>query len=275
MKKRAVTFFARKYFFLGLVALIISIGGGFFFKDEIKNYFTWRLDYSVNEPLEKFSAACLKDLPAKTDTQKIINLRHCIYTHTVFSTDKKMQVLWMDRAAMMKWLNDYATQSTKTPPPMECFYRARTLSRALKLLGYKAHTMVVTHEADNFYDHVTVEVFNPDTNKWEIQDPSFDVQYVSKKDKSVAGPKEWLTWGFDKMQPCNFDGKCGWDLKTPEDFDLVRTQDYMSSAYVRYDKTLYLGRGFDEHVKRNVYGKKLSFCQWEPEFCQKIIRYDR
>ncbi len=240
-------------------------------RHEVKS---WTDKFSINHSLKEFSQTCLKEFPAKTDTQKIISLRHCVFMNTIFTTDKRMGEMWQDRAAMMDWLEDYSSKSRRAPPPMECSYRARTLGRTLRVLGYQAHTIVVTRGADNFNDHVIVEVLNPDTKKWEIQDPSFDVQYVAKKDKSVMSIKDLLTVDFDKMIPCNYEGKCDWLMKTMEDFDVVRNQDYMGSAYIKHDKTLYLGRGFNENKPRKYQGKEMSFCQIHPDWCNKTIRLD-
>jgi hypothetical protein len=257
--------------------LAIVFAAAFFlfssFKDYLKKNFAWKLEASVNEPLEKFSAACLKQFPAGTESQKIVNMRHCIYVNTSFSVDKKMAPMWQDRPAMMRWLYEHMSQPEKLPPLMECFYRAHTLSRSLKLLGYKAHTLTVTQDRDGFPDHVNVEVFNPDTKKWEVQDPSFDIHYVSKKDKSVLGPKEYLTLGYDDILPCNFEGQCDWDLKTSEGFSIRLTQDYMGAAYIKYENTLYLGRGYNENKKHDVQGKKISLCEFHPDYCKNIVRY--
>lgn len=239
---------------------------------EIIRKYRWYFEDEVNEPLEAFSKACLKNVREDNATDKIINLRHCIHINSSYNDDKKNMNVWQDRPAMMRWLNNYVTKAKKNPPPMECFYRARTLNRSLRLLGYDARTVVITNNADNFPDHVMVRVRNPDTKHWEIQDPSYDIRYVAKKDGHTLGMRQLLTYKIDDFEPCNFEGKCGWDLISREKFGISNLRPYFASAYDNRERVLYLSRDFDENRIRNVYGKKMSFCQWKPDYCKRIIR---
>lgn len=221
-----------------------------------------------------FAKLCLKKFQAKNETEEIRNLRHCLFVNSEFNTDKATAPIWKDKAGTAQWLFEYGQGKREKAPPMECSYRSGTLVGMLKSLGYKAHDLVIPQNVDNFNDHVVVEVLNPDTNKWEIHDPSYDVDFVSLENRSRLSLKEMLTIDKDKYEPCNFEGKCGWDWKTSEGFALEFNKLYWNIAYVRDEDTLYVTKRLDVNAKRPVYGENLSYCEWRAKWCNNIVHLD-
>ncbi len=224
--------------------------------------------------LSDFSAICLQKFPAKTDSQKIRNLRHCLYVNTLFSTDKKHTELWNQKDKMADWLFDYASKTRGDPPPMECSNRAGTLVTMLNTQGYQAHDIVVARDEDNFDDHVVTEVLNPDTKKWEVQGSSYDVEYVTKKDRKNLNLQQMLSLDTSEYMPCNFEGRCGWDLVTSEGMTLAYNRGYWNTGWVKAQRTLYISKRFDENKIRPVYGKQLSYCQWRAKWCDNIVHLE-
>ncbi|PZP56609.1 MAG: hypothetical protein DI586_03080 [Micavibrio aeruginosavorus] len=219
-------------------------------------------------------ALCLKQFPADNKTNEIKSLRHCVFKNSVFSDDKEFEPLWKNKMAMAKWLRSSVSKERNSFPPMECSYRSGTLVSMLKSAGYEAHDLVIPKNEDNFSDHVVVEVLNPDTQKWEIHDPSYDVNFVSSKDKAPLDIKQMLTIDKDDYKPCNFAGKCGWHLRTDEGIDLTFNKAYWNMAYIKDLNVLYSTDRLDIHAKRNVYGKQLSYCEWRKKWCNNIVELD-
>ncbi len=229
---------------------------------------------AVTDVHREVVALCLKQFPADNKTDEIKSLRHCIFKNSVFSDDKEFESLWKNKIAMAKWLRSSVAKERDSFPPMECSYRSGTLVSMLRSVGYEAHDLVIPKNEDNFSDHVVVEVLNPDTKKWEIHDPSYDVNFISLKDKAPLNIKEMLTIDKDDYMPCNFEGKCGWHLRTDEGIDLTFNKSYWNLAYIKDQNVLYVTKRLDVNAKRPVYGENLSYCEWRAKWCNNIVHLD-
>lgn len=234
-------------------------------------------DYETREAakaLVELSEICLEKFPATTASEKFRNLRHCIYINSIFSADKVNNKIWKNVHKMAGMTLDYAQKDTNVPPPMECSNRSGLLVAMLKALGYNARDIVTARDEDDFNDHVVMSVFNPETKRWEVHDPSYDVEFLSLKDRKPLGIKRMLMFGTDKFEPCNFEGKCGWDQKNSEGFDLKFNKGYWNVAWIKAEKVMYVSEHFDVNKKRPVYGENLSYCDWRAKWCNNLVHLD-
>lgn len=223
---------------------------------------------------KEFADWCLGKFPAKTASEKIINLRHCVTISSEFSTDKKNKEIWNDHLTMAQWLLDYAHGKSEKAPPMECAYRSGSFRGVLESVGFEAKNLVVALDVDNFDDHVVVEVLNPDTGQWQMEDPTYDAHYTLKGDKTkrALSMQELLVTDKDRIQACDYTGRCGWDYETREGKPMNKTRDYWNLAYSKEDKALYVAsKRFDETKKRPVYGELLSYCEWRKKWCGNVV----
>lgn len=226
---------------------------------------------AASRSLKQLSEICLQRYPATTASEKFKSLRHCIYVNSVFNVNKGNSKLWEDHDKMADWTLDYAEKERSVPPPMECSYRSGTLVTMLRALGYDARDIVITQDEDNFPDHVVISVFNPETQKWEVHDASYDVEFLSLEDRKPLGIKRMLRFGTDKFEPCNFEGKCGWNQKTSEDFDLQFNRKYWNVAWIKAKNTMYVSNHFDVNKKRMVKGEEMSYCEFRKKWCKNVV----
>lgn len=256
----------RRFIFIAVAAAILVTAGISYGKIHEN-----REDQNRFKSLKGFSEICLQKFPANTHAEKIKNLRHCLFVNTKFSVDKNMTPLWDDKAMMADWLFDYASKTRSDPPPMECSYRSGTLVTMLESQGYEAHDIVITRNEDDFNDHVVVEVLNPDTGAWEVHDPSYDIDFVTIQDKKPLGIKDMLVKDTSEYTACNYAGKCTWDQKTSEGFQLQYNRGYWNTAWIKEDKVLYISKRFNETEKRSVYGEQKSYCEFRAKWCNNVV----
>lgn len=253
-----------------LVAVFIGCFLAYVGIDEVRDRINWYLLNKTDRPLEAIAQKCFIEFPAETVSQKIISLRHCVNLYSTFSADPKNRDKWNNQQGMMQWMEKYSRHETSEPPPMDCYYRAHAMVWILRALGLQAYTVVITNNADNFMDHVVVRVKNPDTGKWEIQGPLYDMAYRLKEKEGWLDSRDLLA--EENFEPCDFNGKCGWGLVSREKLTVSTIKNYFSSLYDTKEKILYLSRDFDEKKVRKVQGKKMNFCEKRPEYCYKITR---
>jgi hypothetical protein len=97
-----------------------------------------------------------------------------------------------------------------TPVPMECSSRSNLLGAILRAKGYRTRS-VSLFDAESTKSHTVVDVLNPDTGRWESQDPDYGFYWRSRSSQkrvSLADAAENL----DDLEPCR-DEVCGWETR--------------------------------------------------------------
>ena len=259
----------KKIFLTGFIILTVGLSYGSY------EYYKFRQESHEKKLAGSYLAdaaeLCLKEFPAKNSHEKIRNLRHCVHINSEFKTEKELKSLWSNEDVVAGWLLGYMQKNKPKPPPMECSVRSAVLGGMLESQGFESRDIVVARNEDDFNDHVVRGVLNPDTRRWEVHDPSYDVEFVSKKNKEVLGIKRMLRAGVDEFIPCNYEGKCGWDLKTREGLNLEYNKGYWNIAWIRKIRTLLTTDNLDVNDKRSVYGENLSYCEFRAKWCKHNI----
>lgn len=219
--------------------------------------------------LNDVAKICLAKYPARNDGDVFDSLRHCVFKNSIFSDKKENTPFWDDKALMARWTRDFTTGVRQDPPPMECSFRTHTLKIMLRSLGYQARSIVTAQDADNFPDHVVLEVFNPSTNAWEVHDASYDTQYMAQG--KPLNVQQMISLGVNNFEPCDFDGRCGWDKISRENIPFSLAERYWSTAWVRRLKTLYVADEFNVEQPRNVDGIKQAYCEKRAKWCNNVV----
>ncbi len=124
-------------------------------------------------------------------------------------------------------------------PQLKCDHRALAMETLLLALGRQARLVHVfgIPEQGPAADHSMVEVFNPDSLRWELQDPYYNVVYVDRATRRRASALEIVLVGYERFEPCS--GKqCGADALDPGSLR------YLEQAFkaVIFDRTRTLRR---------------------------------
>lgn len=98
-------------------------------------------------------------------------------------------------------------------PKLLCDHQANIMIAILDALGIKARLVHAfsTRKAPDLEDHSFLEVLNPDTGSWEIQDPYFDVYWKNKKTGRRAVLLDLVMNDISDYTPCQGE-VCDWSL---------------------------------------------------------------
>jgi len=260
--------------FLPLAAFIIVLLGGLgnLLHDAYKDKLETEEMERANTALISFADLCLKKFPAETETKKFDSLRHCVFVHSVFRDNKKYTPYWEKKDLMADWILGHAKDRKSEPPPMECSFRSWTLIHMLRAMGYQAHDVVTAADQDGFPDHVIARIFNPDTGRWEVHDPSYDTKYYAES--KALDIHEMLRMEPDNFYPCDFEGRCGWDKISRENIPFMLAHRYWNTAWIREEEKIYIAAAFDVNKKRKVGNETESFCEQRKKWCKNIVTID-
>jgi len=169
---------------------------------------------ATEQAAEKTNKAILK--PEDTDFEtKTDRLRDFIASNAVNKIDDEYFTYGNNVPVMLSRLLDHAHGSGNSKPHMECSSRAATLYYLLKQTGIRSRMIVVKADSDSEISHTYLEVLNPTTSTWEIQDPLFNIFWQSNETHKRASTEDLLGHDVESnFTPCRTSDKCGYTKQT-------------------------------------------------------------
>lgn len=144
-----------------------------------------------------------------SETGRIDFVRKWVYENSIhridaqhreyaFNTPRVISMLWNTHISKQ----DYAHLS--------CGPRAMAMKRILDSLGVKSRVIsVFTDNNPQVNSHTFLEVLNTETERWELQDPDFNIYYIDTESKKRIATSR-LIWGdLDNVTPISTNKK-GW-----------------------------------------------------------------
>jgi hypothetical protein len=145
-------------------------------------------------------------------TEMIDFIRHFIRTNT--TTDGQAEYK-PDFSDALDQIMAY-TQGTGEMPYLECSGRSTAMHTLLKELGIESRLIFLYQDVPGYIgQHTTLEVFNPDTQMWEIHDLSVGT-YLMDSASGMRVSAERLTFGsLDTIVACDYEGNCSAEQAAP------------------------------------------------------------
>jgi hypothetical protein len=145
------------------------------------------------------------------------------------------------------------------------------VARILGALGYETRIIAIFNSRTNLKSHSFLEVMNPETGRWETQDPDYDIYWQSKNSAeriSLADAAE----GIVEIEPCGRES-CGWHHMSREGIraevllnylDIISiTSKQKAIRYALYTSRADLNQTYSKGRKRGV------FCEVEAKRCKQ------
>ncbi|RWX48234.1 hypothetical protein VU01_11693 [Candidatus Electrothrix marina] len=121
-----------------------------------------------------------------------------------FNTPKVLSMLWKTHDAK------------EDPVNLTCGPRAFAMQMILEGLKIRSRViMIFTDNYDYCASHTFLEVFNPDTASWEIQDPDYNIYYVDEKTGKRSATLSLIFGDVNSFTPMSGKGK-GWRINKVE-----------------------------------------------------------
>jgi hypothetical protein len=137
------------------------------------------------------------------------NVRALIQAHSVHRNDDEFNSIMRNRSFAQEMLK-HVTGQRSARVPMICGVRAWLMHDLLEEMGYDA-MVVHIFDAQTPASHTFVRVLNPETDKWETQDPDINIYWIEVRTGTRIAVEDYAPDNLDKVQPCNA-RRCGWDV---------------------------------------------------------------
>jgi hypothetical protein len=254
--------------FLAVIsAATLVAGAGWLITDRVREYRAVKL-YDSN--VQKMIA--LINLSATTDFhQRVDMVRAFINDNSRHRPDEAFDAMHGVKGAFAAALLAHAKGLTSEPVNMECSTRSNLMARILQALGYKTRIVAIFNSRTNLRSHSFLEVMNPEIERWETQDPDYDIYWQSRESKdriSLAERAETI----EAIEPCGR-GSCGWHHISREGIRAEKLRPYLDiisitdkERDIRY--ALYTSRAELDTIYTK--GRKQgTFCQVEAKRCKQ------
>jgi hypothetical protein len=143
-------------------------------------------------------------------------VRQFIHTNSHHGDDSEFRELLGKKDRIAEEMIAYASGQRSEPIHLLCGARSNLMSAVLEKLGYETRIIALFDTDDEeLRSHTFLEVRNPETGRWETQDPDFDLYWASKESGlrlSLAEAAEDLS----KVEPCHRADLCGWTADDDE-----------------------------------------------------------
>lgn len=191
----------------GIVAIALVAGGAWALVDELEERRTERL---YDEEFEKVMALgeFRKEEPFHS---KLDRMRAFLNTHAQHRMDKEFWRIHRqaDGIGYLERIRAHAEGKTDEKAPMDCSTRSNLMSKMLQDRGYETRIIALFDTDKTTRSHTVVDIKNPETGRWETQDPDYDLYWKSVRSGdriSIADESADL----DSIVPCSV-SHCGWD----------------------------------------------------------------
>lgn len=129
-----------------------------------------------------------------SETERIDFIRNWVNQNSIHLIDKEHdEYAFKAPIVLTKLWQTYLTG--QAPPHLSCGPRAVAMQKILEELGIPARLVYIfSDNYDQVQSHTFLEVLNSATNRWEIQDPDFNIYYVDLRTQKRLATAE-LIWG--------------------------------------------------------------------------------
>lgn len=203
--------------------------------------------------------------------RRIDSIRIFVNDHSTHKIDQAFRANQGNSAAFAAGVAAHAKRLSTDRVHMECSTRSNLMASILNALGYETRIVAVFDSDSNLRGHSFLEVRNPETKRWETQDPDYDIYWrrlSSNERASLAAEAEKI----DDVEPCGRES-CGWRHVSREGIPASKIKGYLDIISItsrggdlRY--ALYTSRAdlTKVYTKR---GKKGVFCEVESKRCKQ------
>jgi len=209
----------------------------------------------------------LIELPPGADFHtKVDAVRTFINDHSRHEADAEFYADWRTPYVMAEKVVAYARGIRSAPAHMECSTRTALASAVLRGMGFATRRIDI-YDAATLNSHSFLEVRNPDTGSWEVQDPDYDIFWRRASSAERVSTLE-VAGRLEDVVPCGRTG-CGWSISSREGIQAKDVRVYLDFIVVR-ERTP--SRRFTMHTVRADPAKVYSYRSRTGTFCEVLAK---
>ena len=157
--------------------------------------------------VEHFKSNPLQLAPEETPVDGV---RRWVSSNSIHKIDEVYYSYGGDIALVLNKLLARATDKGEMPH-LACNASANALMEILQAQGYETRRTFLFYDGEpSLKSHTFLEVRNPEKDRWEIQDPDYDIYYVERSSGDRVGTAQLLNEPLENFTPCKAPGDCGW-----------------------------------------------------------------
>lgn len=142
--------------------------------------------------------------PFASTTQLIDNTRVFVHNHSNGEWQDSFQPDYRDAVNQMF---EYSQGQAANPPYLMCDGQSTSMLSMLEEMGIESHLIYLYGDGGPAVaQHTVLEVFNPETQRWEIQDPSSDLYFIDTQTQERASINRLVFGDYDTVEACNESG---------------------------------------------------------------------
>ena len=209
--------------------------------------------------------------------EKADRVRTFVNGNSIHEIDDEFYSYWHDLPQVIERLLAFS-EGSGPPPHLECSSRTELMEAVFQRLGYDTRSVVLYEPAEGFPSRTFLEVQNPETGAWQMQDADFGVFWRDAATLVRASIYDLIAAPMGAVEPCNEMG-CGWTIKSPEGKKLTRIETYVGLASVldredHFRPLLVNELRFDLDAPQLVDDDPLTYCEYVEKNCrQQIVRF--
>jgi hypothetical protein len=230
----------------------------------------------TNDPLAERVISLIGIADSEHFHEKTDAIRKFVHRSSVHRIDDELYEYLHDSDRILAML-EASHLGKEEQPHLECWTRSNAMIRLAHSIGVRSRQVIVYRPIDGYLSHTLLEVHNPETDTWEIQDPEYDMFYVDPGKTTRASITDLVMSPFDAFMPCSDENTCGWDISSKEQHDPKVLYDYFGLATFADGETAIVLVNDDRFPFSESFmldGRRIKFCEIRPALCAegKIVR---
>ncbi len=166
-----------------------------------------------------------------TERERIDFIRNFVYENSLNLIDEEHEKYALNTQKVLNMMyNFYKTGNN--PPHLSCGPRALVMKAILDNLNVKNRIVhIFCDDFDYIQSHTLLEVFISEENRWEIQDPGYNIFFMDSNSMERLSAAHLLFGSMKNVIVCSYDNSSGWEKLY--DFEKVNKNNYFEA--VMYD----------------------------------------
>lgn len=193
-----------------IVAILVTIGF------TVENHLDQLEDIRNREAYAKLLP--LAEIPADADFHQTVDaVRQFINQNSEHNIDEEFYAHWHKHDIIAEKILNHAQNNQKfSIPHLECSSRSFVMESMLQALGYRTRSVDVYEPDPDYPSHTFLDVQDPETHQWHIQDPDYDIFWRNIDTGKRISSIELAKSSLDNIEPCTSVERCGWHVKSRE-----------------------------------------------------------
>ena len=153
----------------------------------------------------------IDSLSLLTEREHIDFIRNFVYENSLNLIDEEHEKYALNTQKVLDMMyNFYKTGNN--PPHLSCGPRASIMKAILDNLSIKNRIVhIFCDNFDNIQSHTFLEVFISDENRWEIQDPGYNIFFMDSNSLKRLSAAQLLFGSMKNVIVCSYDKSSGWE----------------------------------------------------------------